>query len=119
MRNPLDHSNFGRQAELLPANPATNSEPPRLKKHLGIALTPEQQALVMASPSRPQRHRRTGRRRRPPEGCGPGGRMKIGRRAQNTNMLTTVDLPFPGAAHLVEQDACRTTVGTNTRQTRQ
>jgi integrase len=38
---------------LIPANPVTNSEPPRLKRHQGVALTPEQQALVMESASGP------------------------------------------------------------------
>jgi integrase len=38
---------------LIAANPVTNSEPPRVKKHLAIALTPAQQALVLESGSGP------------------------------------------------------------------
>ena len=34
-------------------NPVTNSEPPRVKKHLAIALTPAQQAMVLESASGP------------------------------------------------------------------
>jgi integrase len=38
---------------LISANPVTNSEPPRVNKHLAIALTPAQQAMVLASASGP------------------------------------------------------------------
>ncbi len=38
---------------LVTINPVTNSEPPRVKRHRGIALTPAQQALVFESASRP------------------------------------------------------------------
>jgi integrase len=38
---------------LIATNPVTNSEPPHVKKHRGIALTPEQQAVVMRSASGP------------------------------------------------------------------
>ncbi len=38
---------------LVTANPVTNSEPPRVKKHLAIALTPAQQQMVMESASGP------------------------------------------------------------------
>ena len=38
---------------LIATNPVTNSEPPRVKKHLAIALTPEQQDLVVNSASGP------------------------------------------------------------------
>ncbi len=38
---------------LVPANPVTNSEPPRAKRHLAIALTPTQQATVLESASGP------------------------------------------------------------------
>jgi integrase len=34
-------------------NPVTNSEPPRVKKHRGVALTPAQQALVLESATSP------------------------------------------------------------------
>jgi len=38
---------------LVSTNPVTSSEPPRVKKHRGIALTPAQQALVFESASGP------------------------------------------------------------------
>jgi integrase len=38
---------------LVPANPVTNSEPPRPKRHLAIALTPTQQAMLLESASGP------------------------------------------------------------------
>jgi integrase len=38
---------------LLTANPVTNSEPPRVKKHLAIALTPAQQEMVLNAASGP------------------------------------------------------------------
>ena len=38
---------------LVTTNPVTNSEPPRVKRHRGIALTPAQQALVFESATRP------------------------------------------------------------------
>jgi integrase len=38
---------------LVSVNPVTNSEPPRIKKHLAIALTPTQQAMVVESASGP------------------------------------------------------------------
>jgi len=38
---------------LIPTNPATNSEPPRVKKHYGIALTAVQQAMVFETASGP------------------------------------------------------------------
>jgi integrase len=38
---------------LVSTNPVTNSEPPRVKKHLALALTPAQQALVLESASGP------------------------------------------------------------------
>ena len=38
---------------LLSSNPVTNSEPPRVKKHLSIALTPAQQDMVLAAASGP------------------------------------------------------------------
>jgi integrase len=38
---------------LISINPATNSEPPRAKKHYGIALTAAQQAMVFAAASGP------------------------------------------------------------------
>jgi integrase len=38
---------------LVTTNPVTNSEPPRVKRHRGIALTPAQQALVFESASGP------------------------------------------------------------------
>ena len=38
---------------LVATNPVTNSEPPRVRKHLAIALTPAQQTLVMESASGP------------------------------------------------------------------
>jgi integrase len=38
---------------LVATNPVTNSEPPRVKKHLAIALTPAQQAMVLESASGP------------------------------------------------------------------
>jgi len=38
---------------LISTNPVTNSEPPRVKKHRGIALTPAQQAVVLESASGP------------------------------------------------------------------
>jgi integrase len=38
---------------LVSVNPVTNSEPPRVKKHLAIALTPAQQAMVLESASGP------------------------------------------------------------------
>jgi len=38
---------------LVSTNPVTNSEPPHVKKHRGIALTPEQQAVVLESASGP------------------------------------------------------------------
>ncbi|MGB9457690.1 MAG: site-specific integrase [Bryobacteraceae bacterium] len=38
---------------LVTVNPVTNSEPPRVKKHRGIALTPAQQATVFESASGP------------------------------------------------------------------
>jgi integrase len=38
---------------LVSVNPVTNSEPPRMKRHLAIALTPAQQAMVLESASGP------------------------------------------------------------------
>ena len=38
---------------LVASNPVTNSEPPRVKKHLAIALTPAQQDMVMGAASGP------------------------------------------------------------------
>jgi integrase len=38
---------------LVNVNPVTNSEPPRVKKHRGVALTPAQQALVLESATSP------------------------------------------------------------------
>jgi integrase len=38
---------------LIPTNPATNSEPPRVKKHQGIALTSAQQEMVFQAASGP------------------------------------------------------------------
>ena len=38
---------------LVATNPVTNSEPPRIKKHLAIALTPAQQDMVLESASGP------------------------------------------------------------------
>ncbi len=38
---------------LVTTNPVTNSEPPRVKRHRGIALTPAQQALVFESATSP------------------------------------------------------------------
>jgi integrase len=38
---------------LVTINPVTNSEPPRVKKHIAIALTPAQQAMVLESASGP------------------------------------------------------------------
>lgn len=38
---------------LISTNPVTNSEPPRVKKHLAIALTPAQQGIVLESASGP------------------------------------------------------------------
>jgi integrase len=38
---------------LVTVNPATNSEPPRVEKHIGVALTPAQQATVFAAASGP------------------------------------------------------------------
>jgi integrase len=38
---------------LVSVNPVTNSEPPRVVKHLAIALTPAQQAMVLESASGP------------------------------------------------------------------
>jgi integrase len=38
---------------LVSTNPVTNSEPPRVKKHLAIALTPAQQELVLESAGGP------------------------------------------------------------------
>lgn len=38
---------------LVSTNPVTNSEPPRLKKHLAIALTPAQQSILLESASGP------------------------------------------------------------------
>jgi integrase len=38
---------------LISTNPVTNSEPPRVKKHRGIALTPAQQELVFKSAAGP------------------------------------------------------------------
>jgi integrase len=38
---------------LVSTNPVTNSEPPRVRKHLAIALTPAQQATVLESASGP------------------------------------------------------------------
>jgi integrase len=38
---------------LISTNPATNSEPPRVKKHYGIALTAAQQAMVFEAASGP------------------------------------------------------------------
>jgi integrase len=38
---------------LTSTNPVTNSEPPRVKKHLAIALTPTQQSMVLESASGP------------------------------------------------------------------
>jgi integrase len=38
---------------LVTTNPVTNSEPPRVKKHLAIALTPAQQNVVLESASGP------------------------------------------------------------------
>jgi len=39
---------------LIPTNPVTNSEPPRVKKHYGIALTPVQQVMVFEAASGPR-----------------------------------------------------------------
>lgn len=39
--------------DLVAVNPVTNSEPPRITKHLAIALTPAQQAMVLESASGP------------------------------------------------------------------
>lgn len=46
---------FGRAMKwgLVTANPVSNSEPPRVKKHLAIALTPEQQQMLMEAASGP------------------------------------------------------------------
>jgi integrase len=38
---------------LVATNPVTNSEPPKVKKHLAIALTPAQQAMLLESASGP------------------------------------------------------------------
>jgi integrase len=38
---------------LVSANPVTNSEPPRVKKHLAIALTPAQQNMLVSAASGP------------------------------------------------------------------
>ena len=38
---------------LISANPVTNSEPPRVKKHLAIALTSAQQTMLLESASGP------------------------------------------------------------------
>jgi integrase len=38
---------------LISTNPVTNSEPPRVKKHYGVALTPAQQAIVFEVASGP------------------------------------------------------------------
>ena len=38
---------------LVSTNPVTNSEPPKVKKHLAIALTPTQEAMVLGSASGP------------------------------------------------------------------
>jgi len=38
---------------LIATNPVTNSEPPRVRKHLGVALTPAQQSTVLESASGP------------------------------------------------------------------
>jgi integrase len=38
---------------LVSTNPVTNSEPPRMKKHLAMALTPQQQQMVIESASGP------------------------------------------------------------------
>lgn len=38
---------------LVPTNPVTDSEPPKVKKHLAIALTPAQQDMIIASASGP------------------------------------------------------------------
>jgi integrase len=38
---------------LISTNPVTNSEPPRTKKHYGIALSPAQQEMVLATASGP------------------------------------------------------------------
>jgi integrase len=38
---------------LITTNPVANSEPPHVKKHRGVALTPEQQAVVLGSASGP------------------------------------------------------------------
>jgi len=48
-------SAFGRAIRwgLATTNPVTNSEPPRVKKHRGIALTPGEQAIVFESASGP------------------------------------------------------------------
>jgi len=48
-------SAFGRAIRwgLISINPATNSEPPRVKKHYGIALTAAQQAMVFEAASGP------------------------------------------------------------------
>jgi integrase len=48
-------SAFGRAIRwgLVSTNPVTNSEPPRVKKHLAIALTPTQQNMVLESASGP------------------------------------------------------------------
>jgi integrase len=34
-------------------NPATNSDPPKVQKHMAMALTPSQQELVMEAASGP------------------------------------------------------------------
>jgi len=39
--------------DLIKTNPVTNSEPPRVKKHLAMALTPAQQDMVLKSASGP------------------------------------------------------------------
>jgi integrase len=48
-------SAFGRGIKwgLVSANPVTNSEPPRAKKHRGIALTPAQQKMVIDAATSP------------------------------------------------------------------
>jgi integrase len=48
-------SAFGRAAKwgLVTTNPVANSEPPRVKKYLAVALTPEQQNLLIGSASGP------------------------------------------------------------------
>ena len=48
-------SAFGRAIKwgLVTANPVANSEPPRLKKHLAVALKPDQQNLLIGSASGP------------------------------------------------------------------